>query len=315
MSLYKYMPPESMLRFLSSWALRITPPDQFNDPFEMRPPIEVITESDIFSPDVLRREFAERMAVDLVSQGAVALAKSPWVTMFVSKLLGELTTKQERVFWDLTPISLRQTLKAQFPNIQRELEAALEYSRGQLPKLVKRVETNIHDSIPKMIGALCMTKNGRHPLMWAHYANEHRGAVIEFDEMAPCFNRKSANEELGVFKKVNYSSTRPNLNQNSGDEWFRDLTLTKAEEWAYEEEMRFLLLLSAADDVLEDSIHLVRIPSTAVKSITLGCRASEALLDHVRRQLNEAIKTSHIVLRKAVVDSKVFILNYEEMSK
>lgn len=314
MTLYKYMPPDSALRFLSTWALRLTPPDAFNDPFEMRPPVDLITD-EILSRDSLREELTKRIAEDFVTLGFQVQADSPWVKMFTSHLMGELSAKQERLFIEMTPVQARSKLKTEFPVIRKQFNLFLAQAYEQLPAFNEVIQHKLHETIPKTIGALCMSRNGRHPLMWAHYASEHRGAVIGFNDMAPCFNRKrSTSDEVGLFRKVIYSESRPRLDTNSGDEWFQILALTKAAEWAYEEEMRFLLPLTASDRVVNDSIHLLSVPPAVVESIILGCRATDVFVANVRQQLREIPEASHILAQKAEVDPNIFVLNYHPVS-
>jgi len=305
MSVYKYFSIESAHRFLSTWALRITPPDQFNDPFEMCPPIQIIKEEDIFSPDILREEF-RRMVRDLLPGEEQNSTVSSFANTFCACLLDKLNAKEERRFLNKYP-----QLKSQLPALRNHLKMIVEQGRKEFPMLTERLESTMHKSIRDLMGALCMSLNGRHPLMWAHYAQEHRGLVIEFDEAAPCFNRRhSDNDELGSFRKVLYSATRPVLDSDAGDDWFKRLALTKAIEWAYEEEVRFLGMLSTADRMVGEGIHLLNIPPSALRSITLGCRADNTTANMVKKTLGENHAASHIALFRAEVDQKNFALNY-----
>lgn len=48
MRAYKYMTSTGGVRFLKNWSLRVTPPADFNDPFELRPSVErVLTEEHV----------------------------------------------------------------------------------------------------------------------------------------------------------------------------------------------------------------------------------------------------------------------------
>ena len=159
-----------------------------------------------------------------------------------------------------------------------------------------------------------MSLNGKHPLMWAHYAQEHRGLVIEFDENAPCFNRRrNSTDELGAFRPVRYSATRPFITGDASAEWFEHLALTKALEWAYEEEVRFLLDVSCADRKVNDNIALIDVPASAVQSVTFGCRATSEFIETVTKQLQRLGSASHVDLFLAEVDNRHFALNYMPM--
>jgi hypothetical protein len=310
MSIYKYFPMEAGTRFFSTWALRITPPDLFNDPFEMCPPIEIVRESQIFAVETLRSEMATRMAQDLSRNFPSRANVKHLADMVCGSILGTLSPKLERQFLRENPL-----FKKHLFAIKQQFEMAVIQARNQLPDMMQRIEKKIHQTVRETIGVLCMSLNGNHPLMWAHYAQEHRGLVIEFDENAPCFNRRRTNtDELGAFRPVNYSSARPLITGDTDAEWFEQLALTKALEWKYEEEVRFLLDVSCADRKVGDNIALIEVPVGAVHSVTFGCRASPEFIASVMQQLRKPTSESNISLFSAEVDNRHFALNYVPIS-
>lgn len=82
-------------------------------------------------------------------------------------------------------------------------------------------------------------------LMWSHYADFHRGAVVEFK--IPVDNRpvnmEAVYQEL-IALDVDYTSIRPALVYSGakadGSEILRQLFLAKSEHWAYEQESRVI---------------------------------------------------------------------------
>jgi hypothetical protein len=311
MQIHKYLSVDSGRRFFSTWSLRITPPDQFNDPFEMCPPVEILKESEVLSLASIQKELEPRLARDLIEYGFGKSIAPAFATTLCSCLLGKLSAKEERRLLNQYP-----QLKLNLSAMRQQLKAGIKLARDQFPMFTKQIESSMHQAMRNTIGALCMSRNGCHPLMWAHYAQEHRGLVIEFDSTAPCFSRKrSANDELGTFREVSYSETRPILDSDSGDDWFVRLALTKASEWTYEDEVRFLLELSSADRIVEKEmkIHLLDIPPSAIRSITVGCRAEPATIEMVKSALANNNATTHISLRQAHVDQKKYELLYVAM--
>lgn len=101
------------------------------------------------------------------------------------------------------------------------------------------------DDLHATIGVLSLVKNNsENLLMWAHYADSHKGCVLEFDGSHPWFQTKhgtNQHEFLGVLQEVKYSATRP---QVSLLELGKEELLVKAECWRYENEWRMLLNLS-----------------------------------------------------------------------
>lgn len=315
MSVFKYVTAEGALRFLDTWALRITPPDQFNDPFEMKPPVDVPDEvvSGALSPAALRDDISRSLMAEMLAHRIPVDQCNPYLPKLVSLMLDDMSTEDEQVLlrelagWE-GPEFLAGLINVA-PLFRREMKQIL--SSDLLPAINASVQKEVHGFFTRHVGSLCMTRCGCHPLMWAHYADEHRGAVIEFDEEAACFNRPGATDDgFGRFAEVVYSDVRPRLFHDAGEDAFKTLLLTKAIEWKYEEEVRLLWPLQQADRRVNDSVHLLSVPTTAVRSITLGCRASDALIDEVVNRLKQSADANHIMVRRAMLDSVLFALNY-----
>jgi hypothetical protein len=167
-----------------------------------------------------------------------------------------------------------------------------------------------------MLGVLCLSRNGNQPLMWAHYADSHRGVMVEFDELASCFSRRrTAEDDLGYLRSVVYSGTRPSLSMEvlDGDKAFEVFALTKSEHWRYEEEVRLIWPLKEADKTLETTtglLALIACPPEAIRSVTLGCKADDETLRRVREALLQNPAASHIEVRQARLDDTAFDLTY-----
>jgi len=97
------------------------------------------------------------------------------------------------------------------------------------------------EAINQTIGIYCMTERPNNILMWAHYADSHRGVCVEFDI-----------EENGLFYKdlmpVQYEKKYPifELSQyREGKNMFYDMHLqlicTKSTLWKYEKEWRVIV--------------------------------------------------------------------------
>lgn len=88
-------------------------------------------------------------------------------------------------------------------------------------------------------------------LMWSHYSDFHRGAVVEFK--IPIDNRvidiNSSYREL-IALDVDYTEIRPALEFNGaasdGAETLRQLFLAKSHHWAYEQESRVIKRLGGS---------------------------------------------------------------------
>lgn len=140
--------------------------------------------------------------------------------------------------------------------------------------------------------------------------------MFEFDIAHPTFNRKrSVVDEFGWLRPVSYSKVRPEITMPTLglDNCFEVFALTKAEQWSYEEEIRLIWPLKFADKTVETPsgpIGLLSCPSSAVVSITLGCKASAQMQNEVQLALRSHPRTSHIAVRRAQLNETAFELDY-----
>lgn len=102
--------------------------------------------------------------------------------------------------------------------------------------------------------------------MWAHYADDHNGIVVQFDGDHPFLSTEDFRGGA-----VSYRDERPVLsysNIRSPELFFR-----KSTEWSYEREWRFVRYLQEADEVIEaepSPIHLYGLPPDLITGIIIG---------------------------------------------
>lgn len=123
----------------------------------------------------------------------------------------------------------------------------------------------------KQYGIVCFTEDYSNLLMWSHYADEHKGMVVELSsEVSWLKHKKSENPafcrcfEDNLFsylrempERVIYRSNRPNFEfaidvvNDLGDfKVFDNYFFSKGDNWIYEKEHRSVLPLEYADKVL-----------------------------------------------------------------
>ena len=105
-------------------------------------------------------------------------------------------------------------------------------------------QNKIFKGFRKCFGILCMSETHESILMWAHYADNHQGIVYEFDYDLLAFSKTEGDNIHSL--KVKYSHSRKyellsyTLQYEELKEQFSKLLATKAIDWAYEEEVRFM---------------------------------------------------------------------------
>ncbi|WP_144964329.1 DUF2971 domain-containing protein [Pseudomonas sp. DE0010] len=128
------------------------------------------------------------------------------------------------------------------------------------------------DQLKDQVAVLCLTRSAFNPLMWAHYADQHKGFVIGYDTSGPFLNSPEYNLITVDSGDVLYTNTKTPfaLNPESmealngvyqhamGFEVAADralarrLFLTKHASWVYEEEVRVVKKVMDWTHTVED---------------------------------------------------------------
>jgi hypothetical protein len=125
------------------------------------------------------------------------------------------------------------------------------------PHLLKASFTNKN-------GVICFAAKPDNAVMWAHYASDHQGFVLEFDVSHRFFRAP-------FFRRVEYPDTEA---RPRADDLDRHRTVcTKGTTW--KDEAEFRLILPRDSSKLLDG-HYVELPTEAVKAVYFGCRMSTA---------------------------------------
>lgn len=144
------------------------------------------------------------------------------------------------------------------------------------------------------LGILSFTEDFNNPIMWAHYADEHKGMVIEFDFHQPFFmdSLKEVNGRKSRFgksyladcyeypEKVDYRRVMPNFDRAEfsapdsmedyhWEKFNRAILFTKSNEWIYEKEQRSIVQLKDADSIICKNCSHIREQCFRDRSIEL----------------------------------------------
>lgn len=279
--LYKYLISDR-IDILNNKLIRFTQPSALNDPFELKPIFdELFSEHQIneaIDPpferieDALRREY-ENLKNDLKAQ------------IPVEQLITIVKDNP-------------QILK----NIMKDIEPVFRKSISDFTPKAKQM---LIESLNAKVGILSLSETISNPLLWAHYADSHRGFAIEFNAEHSFFNRRRFdNDELFHLRKVKYKD-RSSLGRTLMDLDGDDLLVTKETCWAYEAEWRILAPLESANSILNienDEIYLFTIPPSAISGIIVGSRASEFFYEEIKAYL-QLLDNHQIDLKKAILDT------------
>jgi hypothetical protein len=124
---------------------------------------------------------------------------------------------------------------------------------------------------PQVYGLLCFSETVRSPLLWGHYTSCAAGVALGFDP---------AQFTLEEPIRINYGPVRPifrwpadvSMNHERWQELFRACFGAKAEEWKYEEEVRYVRELSKCDPSY--GLYFAPFHPVSLKQVLLGPRCS-----------------------------------------
>lgn len=129
----------------------------------------------------------------------------------------------------------------------------------------------------------CLTRDPTSALMWAHYADCHRGICLEFDARIP---------EIGRASEVAYTKYRPLIRWQTltdPNRMVETILLMKSEDWAHEREFRIVCRNGDIDN--EPTMTLCKttgdyfeLPTGAITRVIIGSRAN---LDEVKQLVTD----------------------------
>lgn len=279
--LYKYLTPER-IDVIENKLIRYTQPDALNDPFELKP-----------------------HASNLASDEYI-------LSMFDETYHDEITQSYHEL-----PKEIRDTISLN--EFHEAIKPHVQSLRQHLPSIASGlnglVNSKLHDGFNQHVGILSLTEAPDNLLMWSHYASEHTGFVIGFDETNKHFNSKrSESDEFYHLRKLEYRQHRPDISlieMNS-----TDVFLVKSTDWEYESEWRIMRPLDHADKKIEQedfSIHLFSIPADSIVEIIMGCRMDKDVMTKLLTTIATDPSLSHVRLYKSMPNKRQFKLDIHKI--
>ncbi|KOF04119.1 hypothetical protein OB69_03810 [Roseivirga seohaensis subsp. aquiponti] len=155
-------------------------------------------------------------------------------------------------------------------NILGGKNADLEGFHSQIDQLIS--------SLNEKVGIYSLAGRYNHELLWAHYANSHKGFCVEYDLYK--LQKGYSNEDLYTFR-INYSSRPPQL--SISDITSRDILSaikkvagSKSKEWKYEDETRIVF----------DKPKLRHYHPKAIIGIYFGLRMPTEIREDIMKRLS-----------------------------
>ncbi|MRI32503.1 hypothetical protein EOPP23_05825 [Endozoicomonas sp. OPT23] len=171
-------------------------------------------------------------------------------------------------------------------HIQNKRRIVSDFKRRVLDK-------SVPNSILEKIGVLSLSRDPRNILMWSHYADFHKGFVVEFRIPTKLPDNTIGTIDEWLFPlKVNYSKERPvfRFGLDDSETVMNNVLLTKYDVWKYEQEERVV------DNDRGPGIHSY-LRNNVLSSVIAGAKMSQesvrelsSVLDSVKNEIENDVK-------------------------
>jgi hypothetical protein len=270
--LFKYCDQRG-IDILQSLRLKVTPPIEFNDPFEFMPKVDLA----ITAENVSRGLRSKRMLRQIWKEMKIPMDFEAFQNLYLSR------------FEQVAERRVKATLK--------KLQAAADDARDDILRFMSTA-----------FALACYSEIPDNFLMWSHYTAGHQGVVIEFN-VTNQFFIEPENLMPVVYRSERVNATYSSrglsfIEPNIG------LVRTKNLDWSYEKEWRQMFPLETCTKIhrADGTItYFQPLPPKALKSVILGTRCQPAT-ENVVRELIRRRDLRHIRLKRAVLHERDFRL-------
>lgn len=253
--LYKFIADPNAVPFILRGLIKFTPPAELNDPSELTP--NVNKEEVIRSLERLRRDgYTEQDMVNLHCQ--------------------------EHLFQRLAP----QFQAVEVPETPEEATLLVRSSfYDQISWLERRLSQMAHE-VSSKVGVFCVSERYDSLPMWAHYAGNATGLVVEFAGLEEIF----MGDNTGVLSepiRVRYDRDRISVTFDTQSHY--SLFFSKFPDWRYEQEIRIVLPLSDCrkETIGERSLYIREIPQACISRLILGWKMPDRVRQDIRLHIEQ----------------------------
>ena len=215
-----------------------------------------------------------------------------------SKFFDRIIARNPNALRHLTPEQVKDAKAKVLSNLQPE------QSEEQCLAIYR---TKVNNTL----GILSLCKRPDSIVMWAHYAEQHKGFVLGFNRSHPFFEKQKTDwADTGTLREVTYGMNRINVDFAGEVTLKFDIFLRKNRDWDYEEEVRLIRGLHAASELRKvpgkPDICLFDIPKTCVSSVIFGLHCSPDLRSSIEHKVKSDVELKDVRLFKAKLDLKEF---------
>lgn len=298
MILHKYLDADGAIPTLQNCELKVTPPYEFNDPFDCLQSVNENWSIKYLQRILLRGEIADLYYNDLISSRYVKNKK-------------EYKEK----------IRDKDLMKKYFKNT-RPMEYVSKHFTIRLYNFAR---------IACFSSANADEKN--QILMWSHYSKGHTGVRLHFDSDILIKDSGDWNPEGVTYNdKREAFELRDFVPLDNLNEKIKKILLTKSKAWEYESEYRVFIQRGNCRETKANkdekcnpvylntekadskAIFLAKFNPTALRCIDFGVNCLQSTKNKIIESLNRP-ELKHVEVYQSKLDEKEFKLNFEEYKR
>lgn len=216
--------------------------------------------------------------------------------------------------FDIYPYFPREGLGKMLERIRMENDdGAPRFSSREFTKMLKVADTQEFRKIIALKTAVtCFSKSALILPMWAHYADEHKGCVLEFEityeeavDAATSFLQQKRYKDLDLLTpyEVTYSDKRPKSYDKNGSTNSQSLSalFTKSNQWEYEQEVRC---------VKNSQSGIYKFPRHQLKKVIFGLNMNDKDKNEIRILVKDVMAEHGIFIdiKQIVMERETFKL-------
>jgi hypothetical protein len=294
---YKYVTSATGKAILQTQTIRWGCPLTFNDPFD--------TQTEIHANFLSEEEFLSQF-IDMAFELVYGEEEPVFVhegTLGFANMIRILRKIRNRIPEEKFKIDIKEALDEGIPNAMSVLNS-INYEWSEYINKYR---------------VLCVTEEYDNLLMWAHYAKEHSGLVIELKclpeyDTALCVAKPMAyvKEIPALADKEDYIKENMGLTTLDKTKYFNDLAFTKSSHWEYEKEWRCFSLTDEDITSKTNSFDTNSLLAKEINAVYLGCKISESEKKEILKIL-EANHYQHVKIFEAIPNKTKYQLDFNQI--
>jgi hypothetical protein len=267
--LYKFVRDVKAVQPILAGNVKFSPSAELNDPCEMVPP--VIKDEVVTSLCKLRQNGHT----------------SEDITYY---------KKQSHLFQKLAPEFMRARLPISVADANRQLKLSVY---DDIPLLLRELE-KFAQKISDKIGFFCLAQRYDSLPMWAHYAANAQGFVVEYRELHEVF----CGDNTGILDEILPVRYERGLTGVTYDpRSYQTLFLAKFLDWSYEKEVRIVKCLNECSQVILDSKrhYFYQVDKKHIARIICGWQMSAdnmRAINECRKSINSDVELNQVRLHR-----------------